>query len=70
MILALIMIENTYFINMINELNTFYGEEKSKFLTECFYELTKQIGTKYSPNCKDSFKRHLQVFAEKVLSSK
>ena len=70
MILALILIENTYFINMIKELNTFYGEEKTPYLTECFNELTQKIEPTYTPKCRDSFKKHLETFAEKVLSLK
>ncbi len=70
MILALILVENTYFINMIKELSIFYGEEKTPYLTECFNELTQRIEPKYITKSKDSFKKHLETFAEKVLSLK
>jgi len=55
---------------MIKELNTFYGEEKTPYLTECFNELTQKIEPAYTPKCRDSFKKHLETFAEKVLSLK
>lgn len=70
MIFALIIIENTYFINLISELQTFYGTEKSPYLTECFHELSKKIGAKYSSTCRDKFKQSLESFAGKLLDLK
>ena len=68
MIYALIFIENHYFLNMVKELSTFYGEEKTSYVANCFQELAQNFNSRYSTNARGKFESHLKRFAEKVLS--
>lgn len=70
MILGLIIMENNYFISLVNELLVFYGEEKKQMMQECFNVLMNNISPAYNNSTIESFKKELESFAEKILLTK
>lgn len=70
MILALIVIETTYFSSLTEELASFYGEDKTPYLHKLLNELGKKVWLDYSQKSKTEFEKNLQAFAEKALSIK
>ena len=68
MIFGLILLQQTYFLNLTHELAIFYGEAKKEFITSCFNDLISGIKPEYTRVNMDIFLKNLQNFAEKVLS--
>jgi len=68
LILGMILMQETYFITLAEELAIYYGESKKEYIAGCFKELVEGIQPEYTFSTMELFQKQLEKFAEKVLN--